>query len=87
LILRKVDWHNYTNPARTYSPWKWTLKGIVVRGLYRKIVEYAVYSSKEGRKLILKTDLWIEALGMDEFKWIPGEYEVVGVCSPNDSRS
>lgn len=42
-------------------------------------MEYAVYSSEEGRKLILKTDLWVEALGMDEFKWIPGEYEVVGV--------
>jgi SAM-dependent methyltransferase len=78
-MLRKVDWHHYENPAKTYSPWKRTLKGIVVRGLYRKLVEYAVFSSNEGRKLILKTDLWVEALGLSEFKGIRGNYDLVGV--------
>ncbi len=42
-------------------------------------MDYAVHCSTEGRKLILKTDLWIEALGLDEFKSVPGQYEVFGV--------
>ena len=67
------------DPAKTYSPWKKSLKSILVRGLYRKIIDYAVYVSIERRKLILKTDLWTEALGMNEFKSIPGNFELFGV--------
>jgi SAM-dependent methyltransferase len=77
--FRKAEWQNYMNPANTYSPWKRTLKSIVVRGLYRKLVDYAVHCSNDERKLILKTDLWTEALGMEQIKSVPGKYEVFGV--------
>jgi SAM-dependent methyltransferase len=76
---RRFDW-DLVDPVRSYSPWKKKLKNIIVSGLYCKLIDYAVHCTQiSGSHLILKTDLWTEALGMDDLNSIKGDFEVVGV--------
>jgi SAM-dependent methyltransferase len=78
-VLAEWRW-GYVNPPRTYSPWKKTLKGILVRQLYSKLINYAVkFTSGPGSKLLLKTDLWVECLGIDQLESMEGGFEIVGI--------
>lgn len=62
--LGKSAWERVV-PARTYSPWKKTLKRIVVSNLYRTLMEGTIEYADDV-KWLLRTDLWLECLGMND---------------------
>jgi SAM-dependent methyltransferase len=62
--LGKSPWERVV-PSSTYLPWKKTLKRIVVRNLYRTLMEYAIQYAGDA-KWLLRTDLWLECLGIDD---------------------
>lgn len=69
---------NVNEPLSVYSPWKRRLKSFLVKGLYRRLILIALRSVGE-TKLFLKTDLWVECIGIDQLEGVDRRIEVCGL--------